>query len=216
MKNILYKLIKTLLFLVILIFIIYFLFTFIAFYRWCNQNYIPLFINQKNVEDYIYNDLDSNYIEGLGKSFTDIKKGLEDSLSQESDTIIAKKYDSVGYAVWAQYALQLNYISTKYIPISIILGIVITSAYIIIKNEKINNITKFIIGYIGVIIFFPPIYMYSWTYRFWSFKDTYLSFDAKLFYIVYLVVFVILFVVNYFINKKIAIKLNKQIYKKDE
>lgn len=219
MKKILAKIVKLIFVFIVSSLIIYFTFTLITFVKWCKINNIPLFINQKNIQKYILNELDSNYIENLGKSVIEIKEGMENSLDKknydgsENYSSIAEMYDSMGYAIWFQNAIEINNISIQHIPISVILGVVADLLYLLITNKDISYTNKFLIGYLSIILLFPPIYLYSWTYRIWSFKDTYLSYDAKRFYIVYFIVFFIVFIINYKINKNITNNLNKEIKK---
>ena len=94
------------------------------------------------------------------------------------------------------------------INISIISGVAI--AYLVITCRRISTILKFIIGYFGIMIVVPPIYMYTWTYRFWDIGSTY-SNMPKYFYIGYTAIFVIMYIVNYKIGVKMTEELNQNI-----
>lgn len=217
MKSIVKKLLKTLLVFIISTIIIYLAFSAKAFYTWCNKNQLIPF--DKNISDEQILSLDTDEIQRIGDEVGLDVQVLEASLDEalyEDDnnyTSLAEFYDPLGFAVWRYMQSGISYITTGYITISILSGIEISAAYAIITSKKLNNILKFILGYIGVMIIFPPIYMYSYTYRFWDLKTTYIQSAPKYFYIGYTIIFILIYVINYIVGRKMTQELNKTINK---
>ena len=154
---------------------------------------ITLFANMI-VESAVYKNDGQNHFIGDGHEHT-----------------IGDFYDPIGYSAWSLLQANVYNLFSSYISISIALGIVIAIAYGIITSKNINKVLKFIIGYVGVIIVFPPLYMYSSTGRFWDFKAMYLNGDSTFFYLAYTIIFILICLINYVISKKITKNLNKAI-----
>lgn len=209
MKSIAKKILKTLLVFIISTIIIYLVLTITAFYNWCTEN--QMFVNS----DKLLLQLDSGKIQELGDEIGNYAKLLEDSLDQSyykenSDYhSLAEYYDPLGFSVWAHLHMEIEKILNKD-AISIFSGVAIAIAYAVITSKKMNHILKFAIGYFGVMLIIPPIYMYSWTYRFWSIFETYRSMP-KYFYIGYTAIFVLMYVINYKVGVKMTKELNQTI-----
>lgn len=124
---------------------------------------------------------------------------------------IGEFFNPTGYSAWQLLNFLIINTLSNYTNISIALGIVSALAYAIITSKSLNNILKLILGYIGIILVFPPIYMYTWTFRFWSIKEMYFNSDSKTFYIAYTLIFILVYIVNYLIGKFMTNKLNKAI-----
>ncbi len=209
MKSIGKKILKTLFVFIISTIIIYLVLTVTAFYKWGKEN--QMFINRER----LLVELDSEKIQELGDWIGNYKKVLEDSLDksnyeENSDYhTIAEYYDPLGLSVWTYIYIEMEEILSKYV-ISILSGVAITIAYVVISSKKMNPILKFAIGYFGPMLMIPPIYMYSWTYRFWDIFYTYRSMP-KYFYIGYTAIFVLMYVVNYRVGVRMVGKLNQTI-----
>ena len=195
--------------------IIYLVPTLINFNNWCKENQLNLFMS----DYYDIRNIDSNKIQNIGDSVSTYLEVLENSLDKtnyEQDSnyhSLAEYFNPLGFSVWSYMQEGLNRIFTQYIVISILSGIAIVIAYIIITSKKMNNILKFFIGYFGIMLIIPPIYMYSFTYRFWDIFQTY-STTPKWFYIGYTAIFILMYVVNYKIGVKMSRELNQAINKK--
>ncbi len=215
MKPILKKMLRALLIFVISAIIIYLVPTLINFNNWCKENQLNLFMS----DYYDIRNIDSNKIQNIGDSVSTYLEVLENSLDKtnyEQDSnyhSLAEYFNPLGFSVWSYMQEGLNRIFTQYIVISILSGIAIVIAYIIITSKKMNNILKFFIGYFGIMLIIPPIYMYSFTYRFWDIFQTY-STTPKWFYIGYTAIFILMYVVNYKIGVKMSRELNQAINKK--
>lgn len=176
---------------------------------------------------YIY-ELDAEMINNLGEEveqmnqFANLLKeeaenslykndGLEHSLGDGHIHTFGEFFDPVGFSAWSLLQSAIYNILAEYIRISIALGIVIAVAYGVISSKKINKVLKFVIGYIGVMLAFPPLYMYSWTGRFWDFKAMYFNGDSKFFYMIYTIIFILICLINYIISKKMTKELNNAI-----
>ncbi|MBR3614911.1 MAG: hypothetical protein IKL55_07025 [Clostridia bacterium] len=154
---------------------------------------ISLFANMIE-EDAIYKDDGQNHFIGDGHEHT-----------------IGDFYDPIGYSAWNLLQAGVYNLFTNYISISIALGIVIAIAYGVITSKRINKVLKFVIGYAGVILAFPPLYMYSWTFRFWDLKTMYVNGNSKFFYMIYTIIFILICLINYIISKKMTKDLNNAI-----
>lgn len=209
MKSIVKKILKTLLVFIISTIIIYLVLTITDFYHWGKEN--QMFINM----DRLLEELDSAKIQELGDGIGDYAKLLEDSLDtsyyeENSDYhSLAEYYDPLGFSVWVHIHREIEEILNKDM-ISIVSGLAIAIAYAVITSKKINHILKFAIGYFVPILMVPPIYMYSWTYRFWDIGHTYQSMP-KYFYIGYTAIFILMYIINYKIGVKMAKELNQTI-----
>lgn len=199
---------KTLLILVASIIIIYLVLTITAFYSWCKENQINMFLNS----DELLLHLDSGKIQELGEGIGNFAQLMEEELQhgeyEEGYHSLAEYYDPLGYSVWIYMQMGISEVLNQYFTISILAGIAVAIAYIVITSKKMNNILKIAIGYVGVMLIVPPIYMYSWTYRFWGILETYRNSGVpKYFYIGYTAIFVLM----YFINYKIGVKMTKDL-----
>lgn len=210
MKSIAKKIFKTILVFIISTIILYLGFTLTNFYAWCNEN--QLFVNS----DTLLSELDRNKIQELGDSIGKYAQILEDSLDksyyeENSDYhSLAEYYNPLGFSIWSHLQLVVKELLNKYFMISILSGVAIAIAYAVITSKKMNNILKVIIGYLGVMLIVPPIYMYSWTYRFWDIPVTYRN-TPMYFYIGYTAIFILMYVINYQIGVKMAKELNETI-----
>lgn len=215
MKSIVLKTLKTLLIFTISTITIYMVFTIGYLLYWANDNQLKLFTNDLASE---IPYLDKDKIQEMGDYVGDYAELLEYSLeeqnNEESDAyIIAEHYDPLGFSVWSHLRRVLVRIIDRYDTLSICLGIATTIAYTIITSKKINNILKFIIGYIGTMIIIPPIYTYIGYFRLLNIFEMYSKGIPKIFYIVYTAIFVLIFIINYIVGRNMARELNKTIEK---
>jgi len=97
--------------------------------------------------------------------------------------------------------------------ISFFLGIAISIAYIIITNPNTLSIIKILVGYICIILVFPPLYEFSINYRLLTIKEIYFNSYSIFFYMLYTIIFFLIYLINYKINKKITYKLNENLKK---
>ncbi len=221
MKAIVKKILKTLIVLIISTVTIYTVLTLKLTFKECKENQIMLFSNSY-AED--LTKIDKEKIKGIGDSIGLFAELLEESrenspykddgenheIGDGHEHTIGEFFDPLGFSIWISVQSKISDITTRYISISILSGIAITIAYITISTKKLHNVLKVIIGYIGVMLIIPPIYMYTWTYRFWDIISTYKSMP-KYFYIGYTIIFVIMFAINYLIGAKMSKKLNQAI-----
>ncbi len=221
MKAIIKKILKILLVFIISTVTIYTVFTLKLIFKECKENQIMLFSNNY-AED--LTKIDKEKIQGIGDSIGMYAKLLEEShenspykddgenheLGDGHEHTIGDFFDPLGFSIWISVQKEISFITTRYITISLLSGFAITVAYITISAKKLHNILKVIIGYIGVMLIIPPIYMYTWTYRFWDIASTYQSMP-KYFYIGYTIIFILMFVINYLIGAKMSKKLNQAI-----
>lgn len=216
MKNVIKKLLKVLLIFTISSLIIYIFLTTKDFLK-ISEKYqlFPIYVVREN-------GFDKEMIQELGDEITLFANMLEESAVYKNDGqnhfigdghehTIGDFYDPIGYSAWSLLQANVYNLFSNYISISIALGIVIAIAYGIITSKKINKVLKFIIGYVSIIIIFPPLYMYSWTGRFWDFKAMYLNEDSTFFYLAYTIIFILICLINYAISKRITKNLNKAI-----
>lgn len=211
MKIILKKSIILLLIFIISTTFIYLALTFKLFYEWGNKN--CLFISGDSIED-----LDSERIEQIGNKVGTYAKMLEESLKEvpEDENVysIAEYYNPLGFSVWSFMHRDVYLILKTHTQISVILGIVISIAYIIITSKKINNILKIIIGYISVILIVPQILFYLYNGRLFSLLlPYYKTHGIEYFYIIYTAIFLLMYVINYKLGQRMAKELNETIGK---
>ncbi len=210
MKIIIKKVLKSILIFIISTIIIYLIFTISAFYNWSVENQI--FIKS----DTLLLELKSEKIQKLGDYVGNYAKLLEESKNKTYDEessnyhSLGEYYNPLGFAVWQYFSIEIREIWNKYITISILSGISIVIAYIIISSKKMNNILKFVLGYFGVMLIIPLIYMYILTNNFWGILPTYQSMP-KYFYIGYTTLFILMYFINYKIGVKMTKELNKNI-----
>ena len=216
MKSLMKKLLKILLIFTISSLIIYIFLTVKDFLK-ISEKYqlFPIYVVRED-------GFNKEMIQELGDEITLFANMIEESAVYKNDGqnhfigdghehTIGDFYDPIGYSAWSLLYANVYNLFSSYISISIALGIVIAIAYGIITSKNINKVLKFIIGYVGVIIVFPPLYMYSWTGRFWDFKAMYLNGDSTFFYLAYTIIFILICLINYVISKKITKSLNKAI-----
>ena len=216
MKSLMKKLLKILLIFTISSLIFYIFLTVKDFLK-ISEKYqlFPIYVVRED-------GFDKEMIQELGDEITLFANMIEESAVYKNDGqnhfigdghehTIGDFYDPIGYSAWSLLYANVYNLFSSYISISIALGIVIAIAYGIITSKNINKVLKFIIGYVGVIIVFPPLYMYSWTGRFWDFKAMYLNGDSTFFYLAYTIIFILICLINYVISKKITKSLNKAI-----
>ena len=163
MKSILKKSLRILLVFIISTTIVYMAFSTKALINWCNKNQLILF--EKDISDEKILSLDKEEIQRIGDEVGLDAQLLEYSLDKsfyENDsnyTSLAEYYDPLGFAVWRYMQNGIRNITTGYITISILSGVATSIAYAVITSKKMNNVFKFVLGYIGVMILFPPIYI---------------------------------------------------------
>lgn len=187
---------------------------------------LPLTFSEEARENYILN-LNPEKLEELGQNVSIfegvMKQAKEVSLYSEEELqnhtltdghehTFADFYDPTGFALWGFLDGLVQYIGGKYvINAALFLGISVTIAYAVITSKKMNLALKIVIGYFGMMLAFPPLYMYSWTYRFWKLYEMYWNQDSKRFYAIYTTIFVLIFVINYVIGRKMTRQLNETI-----
>lgn len=230
MKTILKKLLKILLVFILSTIVLYCVLTASAFFQWCYDNQINLF--DSNYSEDIFEHLNSGKIQELGDTIENFADVLDDGLEESPYTndgethaigdghphLIAEFYDPLGYSIWAHLQLNLNYIFTKYIFISVLYGIAIAVAYVVITSKKINVFIKFIIGYLAIILIIPQMLIFNFTHNFYYAGDiltVYFNSSPTLiyFYIGYTILFILMYVINYIIGKKMTKELNETIQK---
>lgn len=209
MKVTLKKMIIALLIFILIATFMYLLFTLSLFYKWCNEN--QLFINSDNILE-----LDSEKIQQIGDKVglqtRLLKESVKETNKDENVHSIAEYYDPLGFAVWSFMQNDIKKIFTVHIEISIILGTTIAIAYIIITSKRLNNILKFIIGYVSIIL---SVNILLWYRYYHSFKAPFRTYckrpSTKIFFVVYTVIFILIYVINYRVGAKMAKDLNESI-----
>ena len=206
------KLLKTLLVFSISTIAIYMIFTLNFFNKRCKEYQFSLFSKKY----YDLRNVDREKIKELGDGISNYAKLLEES-HKESDYIensnyhaIAEDFDPLGYSVWSVFQTEITMITNKYICISILLGVSIGIAYVVITSKKMNNIFKILIGYFLPMLIIPPIYAYNLTYRSWDIFTIYRT-VPKYFYIIFTLIFIIIYIINYVIGLRITKKLNETV-----
>lgn len=207
------KLLKILLVLLVSSIVIYLVLTISAFYSWCDEN--QMFVNS----DELLLQLNRDKIQELGDSVGQFAQLMEDDLQrvqngsyEEGTHSLAEYYDPLGFSVWSHIQRDMNEVVHQYVTLSILSGMAVAIAYTIITIKKMNPIFKIAMGYFGVMLIVPPIYMYSWTYRFWDVLTMYGNMP-KYFYIGYTLIFVLMYLVNYKVGVKMTQKLNESMKK---
>lgn len=210
MKTVIKKILKTLLIFIVVTAITYLILTFRLFSIWCNENQISLF--KKHTNDI---KLDSEKVQEIGNTVGDFAQLIEESRIDGTNAFpeISGEYDPLGYSIVSYMQSGIGSISIMYIDISILFGVAIAIAYLIISSKKINNIFKFLIGYIGVMLIIPPIYIYIFTNEFLNIYDIYRS-TPSFFYIGYTAIFVLMYIINYIVGAKAVKELNQVIKNK--
>lgn len=217
MKPVLKKILKIGSVFIISVIIIYLVFTSININNWCKENQINLFM--RDYSKLNIKNIDSNKIQNIGDSVGTYAELLQNSLDESDYELdgeyhsLAEYFNPLGFSVWVYMQTGISKIFTQHIKISIISALAITLAYIIITSKKINDILKFIIGYFGVILIIPSIYVYSFTHKLWGVFQTYYA-TPKWFYIGYTAIFIIMYIANYKIGIKMSKELNQAINKK--
>lgn len=209
------KVMKTLLVFICSTIIIYFLFTIPSFYKWCNDNQLILYKNGEEMSEEFLK-LDSTKIQEIGDFVRNFSKLMEEGTPNDGDdntSSLSEYYDSVGYSVWIYMQNGMYNVTISYVGLSILLGIGITIEYIVISSKKLNNILKFVIGYLGVMFIIPPILQYNHFYRWIGLP---FGVELKPFYIVYTIVFAAAYITNYVVGVRMAKKLNDTIKKIEE
>lgn len=217
MKPVLKKILKIGSVFIISVIIIYLVFTSININNWCKENQINLFM--RDYSKLNIKNIDSNKIQNIGDSVGTyaelIQKDLDESDYEPDGEYhsLAEYFNPLGFSVWVYMQTGISKVFTQYIKVSILSALAITLAYIIITSKKINNILKFLIGYFGIMLIIPPIYVYNFTHRFWDIFQTY-STTPKWFYIGYTAIFILMYIINYKIGVKMTRELNQAINKK--
>ena len=206
MKLVVKEIGKTLLVFIIATILMYTIFTGISFSNWCKENQV--FYSSENLSN-----LNRDRIQQMGDRVGRYADAIEESINQTNEEgyhSIGEYFDPLGFSVWA-YISEIGNIFTRHISTSILSGVAIKIAYVVITNKKMNNILKVVIGYFGVMIIIPPIYSYSYTHRLWDISTMYLHQIPKYFYIGYTLIFLLMYVINYMIGKKMTKDLNDTI-----
>lgn len=226
MKENILKIVKIVIIFFLSVVILYLILTLNRFLFWCNRNQIILF-NTNIHSDYIIDNVDRDVIDSLGSNIEDYEKALEESKSNlesfkgdgnftfTKDGQIhsfAEFYDPLGFSVWSYLSSEFQSISTLYIDIAILWGVIITVFYVIITSPKINHNFKFTIGYFGIMIFIIQMYGYI-TGKYRNFIDSFKH--MPLFFIFYTIIFLAIFFINRKKYKKIVKGLNKSILDKE-
>ena len=204
--NVLKKFLKAICLLIASSLIIDLVVTISAFIGWCNENQISIVDHSDDMLEY----LDPDKIQGIGNLVGTMEQVMKDSLQDNSYHSLAEDYDPLGFSVWSYMNMGIQDVLTKYLTISILLGFSIAIAYVVITSKKLNAILKIAIGYFGILLIIPYVYMYSYTYRFWSFSETFHA-TPKYFFILYTVIFLVMYLINYLIGKNMAKNLNQTI-----
>lgn len=214
MKRVLKELLKIVLVFILCFILIYFPLTIKDFFAWCDKTGVEPFRNGFETID----ELDVEAINEHGKeisNFAQLMKESEGNYELEPGQHYTTEYfDPISYAVFTDLQINIYHIVSNNIRIAVFLSTAITVGYVIITKAKTSNILKFIIGYFLVLIVFPPIYMYSFTNRFWSLREMYLGGTPKAFYIAYTIIFIAMFFINYMIGKNMTNKLNETMQEK--
>lgn len=219
MKNIIKRILKMFLIGLVSTLIIYVVLTMKDFLK-ISEKYqlFPIYVVRED-------GFDKEMIQELGDEISLFANMIEESAMYKDDGqnhfigdghehTIGDFYDPIGYSAWNLLQAGVYNLFTNYISISIALGIVVAISYGIISSKKINKVLKFVIGYVGVMLAFPPLYMYSWTGRFWDFKAMYFNGDSKFFYFAYTIIFILVCLINYIISKRMTKELNNAIKEK--
>ena len=221
MKTFFKKLLKTVLIFILSTIVLYCILTANTFYRFFDAIDIHVFSNTSRLPD-------SNKVQRIGDTvepYLDLLEeelakspylndGQEHSITDGHMHSLGEFYDPLSFAIWAHLQNALYYIFTKYILISILLGIAIAIAYAVITSKKINVILKIVIGYVAIILLIPQILMFSITHNLYFVGNiSAVYFNPKLiyFYIGYTILFILMYVINYIIGKKMTKKLNETI-----
>lgn len=106
-------------------------------------------------------------------------------------------------------------VSKGNLPTAILFGILITLSYIIIINKRLSTSAKIIIGYFSIIIFFPPLYMLSFTGKLDNVHLIYENAVPTMFYKSCTIIFLLMYFINYKINSKITDELNEMLQNKE-
>lgn len=223
MKTILKKLLKILLIFLLSTVVLYCALTGAAFYRWCNTIDIQLLSDTSRLPD-------NNKVQKIGDTVEPYLNVLEEELEKspylndgQEHTVtdghvhtIGEFYDPLSFAIWAPLQIALHDIFTKYILLSILIGVAIAIAYTVITSKKINVLLKVVIGYVAIILLVPQILMFSVTHNFYfagNISAVYFNSDLTYFYIGYTILFVLMYMINYIIGKKMTKELNQTIQK---
>lgn len=212
MKKFLKKFLKTLLVFIISTIVIYMTLTIILLNARCEEYGFNLFSKKY----YDVRNIDSEKIKELGNGIGNYEKLLEESLDEsyyQEDSnyhTIAEYFDPLGYSIWVFFQTEITSITHMYIYISILIGASISVAYIVITSKRMNNILKLVIGYLLPMIIVPPIYMYTWQYRFWDILTTYKG-TPIYFYIGYTIIFILMYLINYVVGRRMTKELNQAI-----
>lgn len=186
--------------------ILYLVFTISSFIGWCHENQISIVDHSDDMLTY----LDPDKIQEIGHFVSLSEQLMKESLEDNSYPSLAEHYDPLGFSVWSYMNMGIRDILTNYLTLSILLGLSIAIAYLVITIKGLNSLIKITVGYFGVMVIIPYVYMYSYTYRFWSISETFHS-TPKYFFILYTIIFLTMYLINYLIGKKMAKNLNQTI-----
>lgn len=180
MKNIIKELLKIILVFALCFILIYFPLTIKYFFAWCHSAGVePFRSGYETIEE-----LDVEAINEYGENLVGFAKAIEESENSydwgEGEHHALEYFDPISYALFSDLQRNIYHIVTNNIRIALFLSVAITVGYLIITKVKMSNVRKFVLGYFLVLIAFPPIYMYSWTNRFWSLREMYLGGTPKL------------------------------------
>ncbi len=204
--NIVKKLLKTICLFIASSLIIYLIFTISSFIGWCHENQISIVDHSNDLLAY----LDPDKIQEIGHFVGLSEQVMKESLEDNTYPSLAEYYDPLGFSVWSYMNMGIRDALTNYLTLSILLGFSIAIAYLVITSKRLNSFIKIAVGYFGVMLLIPYVYMYSYTYRFWSISETFHG-TPKYFYILYTLIFLAMYLVNYFIGKNMTKNLNQTI-----
>ena len=202
MKESIKKIIKIAMQFIILSLILYIFLTINDFVILCNRYQINIV---KNEEEQFINIQDDE-INELGVT---IEK-LSDSTKEHFKGTKYENYNSTGIAVWKVLQVQINGLVRKNIEISLVLSVCLIISYQIFYSQRLSFILKFILGYFGILIIVPPIYMFRHTGRGWEIITMYLGIPGY-FYIIYILILIVIIVTNYINSRKISRELNNTL-----
>lgn len=126
------SILKFLLILIIVTTIVFFILDTKSFYSWCKKYDLQMF-NTHNISDEDVENLDEFKINGLGKGITSMKEIELEFMEENNIEKIDQENFATGYASWLQLQSSAFEI-TQYYKLSILIGVIITLGYILIKK----------------------------------------------------------------------------------
>lgn len=201
MSSIIKTLFKFIILLTVLSLSVYTILTLVEIQHWCDRMQISI---TKNEEEQFLK-LNEEDINSLGTIIEQSSLSLTDHFKGTA----YEKYNTTGLSVWRLLQVQINDIIKKNIVLSLFVSISITTSYAIIISRKLSNPLKIVLGYWVIIFVVPPLYMYSYTGKFWNISAMYLKGISPLFYMIFTFSFLIFMYLNYKNSVKLKNLLNK-------